>query len=164
LPITRGRKKKRSPRLGVYPQGFRRKYRNQARKGDGEEGGGRAGKGGWKQAILGFLRGRPGTGAGLRDIAEHCVDLIRGGALVAVVSPDDCPRVNKCVWQCLYAMKKEGKVAKTPAKAYHITIRGLAWLGRYPNPVADIRPPDEPSTASQRLATARLEMIDGTSS
>jgi hypothetical protein len=128
----RGRKKKRRISLEVYPQGFRRRYRDRGRKGDREEGGGRASKSGWKQAILAFLRDRPETGAGLRDIGDHCVRLIRGGNLVAVPSPDDRPRVDKSVGQCLRAMKKEGKVAKTPDRRYRITVRGLAWLERYP--------------------------------
>jgi hypothetical protein len=127
-----GRKKKRRVSLEVYPQGFRRRYRDRARKGDREEGGGRASKSGWKQAILAFLRDRPETGAGLRDIGDHCVGLIRDGALVAVPSPDDRPQVDKSVGQCIRAMKKEGKVAKTPDRKYCITVRGLAWLERYP--------------------------------
>ena len=152
----RGRKKKRHPSLGVYPQGFRRKYRNQARKGDGEEDGGRASKGGWKQAILGFLRGRPETGARLRDIADYCVGLIRGGAFVSVVSPDDRPRVDRSVWQCLDAMKKEGKVTKKPEKAYCITVRGLAWLERHPSPAPDIRNPDETAPSGETESSGRM--------
>jgi predicted RecB family nuclease len=134
-----GRKKKRPHGLGVYPQGFRQKYRDQCGKGES----GRASKGGWKQAILAFLRGRPETGAGPCDITEHCIGLIRGGSLVVKASSDDRLRLANSVRHCLDTMKQEGKVEKTRDKVYCITNWGRAWLERYPNPATDGRLPEE---------------------
>jgi hypothetical protein len=57
--------------------------------------------------------------------------------LVAAVSSDDRPWVDKSVWQCLNAMKRAGKVDKTPDGVYRITDRGLAWLERQAGPAAD---------------------------
>src|SRR5205807_3043794 len=62
---------------------------------------------------------------GLKAVGGHL------GCTWTEESYDDRPRVNQSVWQCLDAMKKAGKVARTPDRAYFITVRGLAWLERY---------------------------------
>jgi hypothetical protein len=125
----RGRKKKGPPSLEVYPEGFRRMYLNQPRDSEGSDGG-RPRRGRWRPAILAFLRGRSETGARLRDIAEHCVGLIRDGTIVTAVRADDRLRVDQNVSQCLNAMKNAGKVVQASDRAYRITARGLAWLDR----------------------------------
>jgi hypothetical protein len=135
----RGRRK-RPLRFDVYPKGFPRMYRKKPRS---SERGERAGKGGWMQAILAFLRTRPGTGARPRDITEHCIGLIRDGTLVAAVSSDDRPWVDKSVWRCLNSMRKAGKVARAPDSVYRITDDGLVWLECHPALAADIHSTDE---------------------
>jgi predicted RecB family nuclease len=134
------RRKQRPPRLEVYPDGFPRMYRKKPRS---SEPGVRASKGGWMKAILAFLRTQPETGVRPRDMTEHCIGLIRAGTLIAAVSPDDRPWVDKSVWQCLSAMNKAGKVAKTIDSRYRITDRGLTWLELYRRTAHDIPPTDK---------------------
>ena len=141
----RGRRKKRPPGLGVYPKGFPRMYSKQLRKGKGEgiDGGEGSSRVRWKLAILTFLRTRPETGAGRRNITEYCLGLIRDGTLVTAAPADDRLRVDRIVYMYLYAMKKTGEVIRAPGKVYFATVRGLAWLERHPAPAADVRQPDE---------------------
>jgi hypothetical protein len=127
----RRRRKQRPPRLEVYPAGFPRMYRKKPRSGSR---GGRASKGAWMKAILAFLRTLSETGARPRDITDHCIGLIRAGALIAAVSSDDRPGVDKSVWQSLNGMTKTGKVTKAQESKYSITDHGLAWLERHADP------------------------------
>jgi hypothetical protein len=146
----RRRRKKGPAHLETYPEGFPRTYRSRPRDGEGEgsDGGGRAGRVRWKAAILAFLRDRPETGAGRRDIIEYCAGLIRGGSLTTAASADDQWRIDRIVRRYLYSMKKAGEVVPAPGKAYLATARGLAWLETHTSPANDMRPPDE----SARLA------------
>jgi hypothetical protein len=122
-------------------------YSKQPRKGEGEgiEGGGEPRRIQWKLEILVFLSARSETGAGRRDIIEHCLGLIRAGTLVAAAPADDRPRVDRIVYMYLCAMKKAGEVVRAPGKVYFATVRGLAWLERHPAPVTPIRQPDKPA-------------------
>ena len=144
-----GQRKKRRPRLEVYPEGFPRKYGKRLPESDGVDGGDRPGGVRWKPAILSFLRDRPESGARRRDIAEHCVGLIRDGTLVTAASADDRHRVDNIVSLYLSAMKRAGEVVRQPGKAYLATARGLTWLERHPTPAAGSSPPDGPAQDSK---------------
>jgi hypothetical protein len=130
----RGRKKKKRPRLEVYPEGYPRKYGKRPRECSGVDGE-RPGKVRWKPAILAFLRARPETGASRSDIADHCVGLIRGGSLITAAPADDRQRVESIVSMYLTAMKRAGEVLREPNKMYFATARGLAWLERHATPL-----------------------------
>jgi hypothetical protein len=119
-------------------------YRNRARDND-DEGGRKASKSGWKQAILAFLRDRPEAGARFRDIVEHCVGLIRGGTLVTTIQAENRVRVEQNVAQTLNSMKRAGLVIQPPGRVYFATTRGLAWMERHAGRVTEFRPPDEPA-------------------
>jgi len=143
----RKRSKKQEHDLEVYPDGFCRMYRSRTRE---SEGGRRVRKSGWKQAILVFLHGHQEAGAGFRDIANHCVGLIRDGTLVTALDADNRLRVDQNVAQRLNAMKKAGLVIKpSGGKAYFATACGLAWLERLASPASDIQPPDQPVPSSK---------------
>jgi predicted RecB family nuclease len=129
-------KKQRPPRLGVYPEGFPRMYRNTSRKSEGH-GGGRPGRVRWKLAILAFLRAQPEKGASRSEIAEHCVGLIRGGTILTTAPADDLSRVENIVSMYLWAMKRAGEVIAAPGRTYLATARGLAWLERHADSTAD---------------------------
>ena len=135
LFCRRGRKKKRLPGLDVYLKGFHRNYRNRPLECSGDPvGRGRVSKGRWKPEILAFLRQQGESGARRRDIAEHCIGLIKGGTLVTVVSADDRPRVDQRVSVVLATMKSAGEVARARGgNAPHHSLRpGLAGEGRTP--------------------------------
>ena len=95
-----------------------------------------------------------------RDIAEHCIGLIKGGILVTVVSADDRPRVDLRVSVCLATMKSAGEVARAPGGMHRITACGLAWLERVGRPAVDIRPPDELAPIGQSESSGR-KIADG---
>ena len=103
-----------------------------------------------------------GAGAKRRDIAEHCVGLIKGGFLVTVVSADDRPRVDQRVSVCLATMKSAGEVARAPGEMHRITACGLAWLERVGRLAVDIRPPDEfapigqPESSGKKIANGDI--------
>ncbi len=157
----RGRKKKRPPGLEVYPKGFHRNYRNRPRECSGDPVGlGRACEGRWKPEILAFLRQQGESGARRRDIAEHCIGLIKGGNLVTVVSADDRPRLDQRVSICLTTMKSAGEVARAPGGMHRITACGLTWLERVSRPAVDIRPPDELAPSGQPESTGRKIAIE----
>ena len=152
----RARKKKRPPGLEVYPKGFHRNYRNRPRERSGDPVGlGRACEGRWKPEILAFLRQQGESGARRRDIAEHCIGLIKGGNLVTVVSADDRPRVDLRVSVCLTTMKSAGEVARAPSGLHRITACGLAWLERVGRPAVEIRAPDELAPSGQSESKGR---------
>jgi predicted RecB family nuclease len=139
----RGRRRKRRPRLEIYPNGFPPKSCNRPPKKGGIDGSARPGRVRWKPAILTFLRACPESGATRSDIAEHCVGLIRDCTLVTAAHADDRRRVGNVVSMYLYAMQNAGEVARLPGKTYIATARGLAWLERHPIPSDGIRPPNE---------------------
>jgi hypothetical protein len=142
-----GRTKKRSAHLETYPEGFPRTYHSRPCDGVGEgrDSGARAGRVRWWSAILAYLRDRPETGAGRREIAEYCAGLIKCGTLTTAAPADDRWRIDRVVRWYLYTMKKAGEVVSAPGKAYFATVRGLAWLETHTSPANAMLPPDEPT-------------------
>jgi predicted RecB family nuclease len=153
----RGRKKKRRPRLEVYPEGFPRKSGKQPRDSKGTDGGGQPGRVRWKPAIVAFLHARPETGARRSDISDYCVELIRGGTLITAAPADDRPRVDRIVSMYPSAMKRAGEVVRQPGNTYFATARGLAWLKRHAHHAPGIRLPDE--VAPGRSPEARVQTV-----
>jgi hypothetical protein len=134
----RGRRKKPPPTIEAYPDGYPRLCRGQHRDGDNTNEGGRGGRPAhWRLAVLAYLRDRAESGANLHDIAEHCINLITGGALVTSVSADDRGQVVQNLAQFLRGRKEAGDVEQTPDRLFRITVRGLAWLKRHANPATD---------------------------
>jgi predicted RecB family nuclease len=155
----RGRKKKRRPRLEVYPEGFPRRYGRRPREAEGADRDGQPSRVRWKPAILAFLRGQGKTGVLRSAIREHCIALIRAGTLVTAASADDRQRVDHIISLYLYAMKQAGEVARKPGKGYFVTARGLAWLKRHPAPAVDIRQPVGLAPGGQPVAKGRTIAI-----
>ena len=143
----RGRKRKGRPRLEVYPEGFPTKYGKGPRDGCEGDGNGRTSRVRWKQAILAFLRPRAERGAGRREIADHCVGLVREGTLATKAPVEDRPRLERIISLYLSAMKRAGEVLRQPGRIYFATARGLAWLKRHAAPTADTSPTQSASNS-----------------